>query len=69
MIQIDVRFVNKSVSATPPGIKDIATLIKENEIKYDEKFEQVFKLANKGFSEGQIRFGRAALSNLLGGVG
>lgn len=37
--------------------------------EYDEKFERVFALRNKGFSDQHVKFGKQALANLLGGIG
>lgn len=36
---------------------------------FEQRFEQTFGLAQKGFSEQEQRFARAALSNMLGGMG
>lgn len=36
---------------------------------FDNKFEEKFQLAAKGFSENQISFAQAALSNMVGGIG
>lgn len=36
---------------------------------FRDRFERVFGLAGKGYDEAQQRFARAALSNMLGGVG
>lgn len=36
---------------------------------FDRKFENVFGLQKKGYSDRHIRFGQAVLSNLIGGIG
>ena len=47
----------------------LETLI-ENKIKeFDQRFENTFKLTEKGFNDNQIKFAQAIMSNLLGGIG
>lgn len=36
---------------------------------FNEKFEKIFGLNSKGFSKADINFAKAALSNMLGGIG
>ena len=36
---------------------------------FNNKFEEKFPLAEKGFSESQVSFAQAALSNMVGGIG
>lgn len=36
---------------------------------FDEKFEKVFKLRSKGFTEEEIKFAKMALSNMMGSIG
>ncbi|EGD80806.1 alpha-glucosidase 1 [Salpingoeca rosetta] len=45
------------------------TLLAEREVAFDAKFDRLFALKQKGFSEEQISFAKAALSNMLGSVG
>lgn len=37
--------------------------------QFDRKFEEKFSLTSKGFSEKQVQFAQAALSNMVGGIG
>lgn len=37
--------------------------------EFDERFEKIFKLKEKGFKSDRIEFGKSALSNMLGGIG
>lgn len=43
--------------------------LEKHEKLFDDKFENVFELRKKGFSEEQIQFAEAAFSNLIGGIG
>lgn len=45
------------------------TLLQQHRAVFDRNFEAKFHLAEKGFSENDIFFGKAALSNLIGGIG
>lgn len=45
------------------------TLLKKHESAFDEKFEKIFGLKARNFSAGEIDFARAALSNMVGGIG
>lgn len=47
----------------------ISELIQNRSDAFSTKFSRVFKLETKGFSNSEIEFAEAALSNLLGGVG
>lgn len=44
-------------------------LIKTRQEEFNEKFEKRFKLRSMGFNDEYIQFGKAALSNMLGGIG
>ncbi|KAJ8957230.1 hypothetical protein NQ318_007794, partial [Aromia moschata] len=39
------------------------------EARFDERFEATFKLRNKGFTDREIKFAQAAVSNMVGGIG
>ncbi|XP_054262025.1 mannosyl-oligosaccharide glucosidase [Macrosteles quadrilineatus] len=44
-------------------------LLQKNIEEFDNKFESIFKLKQKGFQEEEIIFAQSALSNLVGGIG
>ena len=43
--------------------------MKKHETAFDKKFENIFDLKARKFSEDQINFAKAALSNMVGGIG
>lgn len=43
--------------------------LEEYTSSYDAKFDEVFKIHDKGFNDNEIGFAKATLSNLIGGVG
>ena len=43
--------------------------IKKHTENFDRKFESVFSLIGKGYKEEEVDFAKAALSNMLGGIG
>ena len=43
--------------------------LKTHTDNFDAKFDNVFGLSNKGYNEAEISFAKAALSNMLGGIG
>mmetsp|Transcript_1957 Transcript_1957/g.5855 ORF Transcript_1957/g.5855 Transcript_1957/m.5855 type:complete len:490 (+) Transcript_1957:911-2380(+) len=49
--------------------EEISKLIPERIKQYDERFANVFRLEEKGFSAKDIEFAQRTLSNLLGGIG
>lgn len=44
-------------------------LLEKHKSTFNEKFEKVFNLKQKGFNTKSIKFAQAALSNLIGGIG
>lgn len=48
---------------------DYSAVLNEKVQEFDAKFEQTFRLKEKGFVEEQISFARSALSNMLGSIG
>ncbi|KAK9891824.1 hypothetical protein WA026_016621 [Henosepilachna vigintioctopunctata] len=44
-------------------------LLAKHQIDFDEKFENIYNLRNKGYDVKSIKFAQAALSNLVGGIG
>ncbi|XP_055389385.1 uncharacterized protein LOC129618575 [Condylostylus longicornis] len=53
----------------PPIGEDYTQLLKKKIDEFDNKFEKTFNLENKKFSQDEINFAKAALSNMLGGIG
>lgn len=45
------------------------SLLQQNRKSFDEKFDKVFSLKEKGRNEYEIEFAKVALSNVLGGIG
>ncbi|XP_053475561.1 mannosyl-oligosaccharide glucosidase [Ictalurus furcatus] len=69
--QIEVLFESGSFHDRPNQLKGSVLTEELTRLKmsYNEKFEKTFGLQNKGFTPAQVRFGKAALSNMLGGMG
>lgn len=44
-------------------------VLKQKTSEFNDKFEDVFKLKEKGFGEEEIQFAQAGFSNLIGGIG
>ncbi|CAM1154322.1 MOGS (predicted) [Pycnogonum litorale] len=49
--------------------KELENNVERHRKDFDERFEKTFELAAKGFNESGITFAKAALSNMLGGIG
>lgn len=45
------------------------SLLQKKSLYFDNKFESVFKLREKGYNNNEIGFAQAAFSNLIGGIG
>lgn len=69
--QIEVLFESGSSHNRPNQlVGSIMTQeLEKRKAEFDAKFEKTFGLESKGFSQAQIKFGKAALSNMLGGMG
>ncbi|KAI9471930.1 MAG: glycoside hydrolase [Benjaminiella poitrasii] len=66
--QFDVLFRSQK-SDHPITSESLSTEIVEKEKKFNTRFEQIFRLKKKGFSNGEVGFAQYLLSNLLGGIG
>ncbi|ORX92341.1 glycoside hydrolase [Basidiobolus meristosporus CBS 931.73] len=66
--QFDVIFNSKSHHANIER-EEISTLLQTSYQQFDERFERTFKLASKGFKPHQVDFAKAAMSNMVGGIG
>jgi len=54
--------------AAPP-IDDVGALLESRRATFDDRFERTFGLAAQGYNASEVAFARAALSNLVGGIG
>ncbi|CAL1530223.1 unnamed protein product [Lymnaea stagnalis] len=68
---MEVLFQSGSVQNRPNDLSgDIFTAALQDRVNsFNKKFEQVFKLKEKGYKEKDVSFAKAALSNMLGGIG
>lgn len=69
--QIEVLFESGSFHNRPNQlVGSIMTQeLEKRKAEFNAKFEKTFGLESKGFSQAHIKFGKAALSNMLGGMG
>ncbi|CAG9768795.1 unnamed protein product [Ceutorhynchus assimilis] len=68
---LDVVFESKSVvNRNDKLVGDSYTkALNWHKTRFNQRFEDTFALKHKGFTENQIRFAQAALSNMVGGIG
>ena len=59
-------FVNRHIKLEGA---EFDTMIMKHIDNFDKKFEKVFELEKKGYPEEEIKFAKAALSNMVGGIG
>nr|CAB3263899.1 mannosyl-oligosaccharide glucosidase-like [Phallusia mammillata] len=59
-------FQNRRDTLAGPKFTSLLASIKD---KFDKKFEKKFPLKDKGYGPEEIQFAKAALSNMLGGIG
>lgn len=64
---IHIEFVETDDSYS--DLKDYDNKLKEKEQEFDLKFEEIFKLENKGYSNEQTQFAKSAFSNMIGSIG
>ena len=69
--EVEITFQSESVNHFQDSISGplFTTELQKCLERFDNKFEKKFQLAGKGFSENQISFAQAALSNMVGGIG
>ncbi|XP_056136142.1 mannosyl-oligosaccharide glucosidase [Lampris incognitus] len=69
--QIEVLFESGSFHNRPNQLvgKTMTEELEKRKAAFDAKFENIFGLEKKGFSQAQVKFSKAALSNMLGGMG
>jgi mannosyl-oligosaccharide glucosidase len=49
--------------------KSLTKILEKSESSFDEKFEKVFTLQERGYNKKEIAFGQMLLGNMLGGIG
>lgn len=69
--QIEVLFESGSFHHRPNQLVGsiMTDQLEKMKAEFDAKFEKTFGLESKGFSQAHIKFGKSALSNMLGGLG
>ncbi|XP_051983087.1 LOW QUALITY PROTEIN: mannosyl-oligosaccharide glucosidase-like [Xyrauchen texanus] len=69
--QIEVLFESGSFHERPNQLVGsvLTDELEKRKVAFDDKFEGTFGLQAKGFTPSQVKFAKAALSNMLGGVG
>ncbi|XP_065186679.1 mannosyl-oligosaccharide glucosidase-like [Sycon ciliatum] len=68
--QADITFKSHSDrNGAPPAGSDLTKALKAHHKAFNTRFEKTFDLAAKKYSAAEINFARAALSNMLGGMG
>ncbi|KAI4903337.1 hypothetical protein NFI96_034371, partial [Prochilodus magdalenae] len=69
--QIEVLFESESFHGRPNQLVGsvLTEELEKRKVDFDEKFEKTFGLQAKGFTPAQVKFSKAALSNMLGGMG
>ncbi|XP_063074376.1 mannosyl-oligosaccharide glucosidase [Engraulis encrasicolus] len=69
--QIEVLFESGSFHDRPDQLAGsvLTEELEKRKETFDQKFENTFGLQAKGFTQSQVKFSKAALSNMLGGMG
>ncbi|XP_076150845.1 mannosyl-oligosaccharide glucosidase [Alosa pseudoharengus] len=69
--QIEVLFESGSFHDRPDQLAGsvLTAELEKRKVAFDQKFEDTFGLQAKGFTQSQVKFSKAALSNMLGGMG
>lgn len=71
-IPFDIDIIFESQNALRPeplAGKNYDAELEKHIKSFNDKFENTFKLASKGYSEDEVKFAQAAFSNLIGGIG
>ncbi|XP_028162309.1 mannosyl-oligosaccharide glucosidase [Ostrinia furnacalis] len=66
---MDLAYTTEDYPAPPLQGKEYTKALEEKKKGFDEEFEKKFGLSEKGYPEDDIAIARAAMSNMLGGVG
>ncbi|CAG9789851.1 unnamed protein product [Diatraea saccharalis] len=66
---LDVVYTTEDLPTPPLQGHDYQKALDEKKKMFDDKFENTFKLLEKGYPEEDVSIAKAAFSNMLGGVG
>ncbi|XP_072941314.1 mannosyl-oligosaccharide glucosidase isoform X2 [Epargyreus clarus] len=66
---LDVVYTSEDLPAPPLRGDDYTRLLEENKKAFDARFEDTFKLTEKGYAEDEVSIARAAMSNMVGSIG
>ncbi|XP_014216045.1 mannosyl-oligosaccharide glucosidase GCS1-like [Copidosoma floridanum] len=69
-LELEVSFERESQNRKEKITGDnFNKMLETHEKEFDDKFERIFKLKEKGFSNARIKFAKLAFSNMIGSVG
>ncbi|CAG5036791.1 unnamed protein product [Parnassius apollo] len=66
---LDVVYTTEDLSIPQLKEDEYTKTLEEKKKSFDKEFEEKFKLKEKGYSEEDVSIARAAMSNMIGGVG
>ncbi|CAG9574147.1 unnamed protein product [Danaus chrysippus] len=66
---LDVVYTTEDLPTPPVRGEEYTKTMEKMKKGYDEEFERIFKLEKKGYSAENISIAKAALSNMVGGMG
>ncbi|XP_060809205.1 mannosyl-oligosaccharide glucosidase isoform X3 [Amyelois transitella] len=66
---LDVVYSTEDLPTPPLKGEEYTRVLDEKRRSFDEEFEEKFKLSEKGYQESDIAIARAAMSNMIGGIG
>ncbi|XP_052754683.1 mannosyl-oligosaccharide glucosidase [Galleria mellonella] len=66
---LDVVYATEDLPAPPLKGDEYTRVLEQKKSSFDAEFEDKFQLAAKGYSEEDIAIARAAMSNMIGGIG
>ncbi|XP_037118450.1 mannosyl-oligosaccharide glucosidase [Syngnathus acus] len=69
--QVEVLFESASFRRRPDQLAGpiMTQELEKRKAEFNARFEETFQLENSGFNQAYVKFGKAALSNMLGGMG
>ncbi len=63
------KLLNEKKKATSLSNSALTEKISQHSRKFDDRFEETFKLKSKGYNTKEISMAKAAMSNMVGGLG